>query len=333
MDAVAAVLGSGLIARGVRVAEFEEAIASRLLVPGGIACSSGTAALRLGLAALGVGPGDEVVLPTYVCWNVLAAVTAMGAEPRLCDVDGSGVPTTDTVRPILSERTRAIVAVHIFGNPCDVNALLTLGIPVLEDACQAFGLELDGRPAGSLGTVGVLSFHATKCLTTGEGGMLVSGERQLLVKARALAQGSADRNASGLATMTDLQATLGLSQLARYDTFLSRRRDLQARYDETVAGIPALRRDERMSGAFRFRYAVRAGDGFELVQQAMLDRGVHVRRGVDELLHRRLGLDDSAFGTACRLYSETVSIPFHPSLTDEEIETVLRSLKEVLGDH
>lgn len=329
MLAVNDALHDGMIAHGARVQAFEQAIVSYLGSAGGIACTSGTTALSLALKVLGIGADDEVILPTYVCWSALAAVTACGAVPRLCDVDDSGVATVHTVRAVISSRTRAIVAVHIFGHPCDIDSLSSLGLPVIEDACQAFGLELAGRLAGTLGDIGVLSFHATKCLTTGEGGMVVSSNARLLDRARSLVDSAEQNNAVGATSMTDLQAALGLAQMERYPSFLERRRRLFAAYNEAatklVTAVPGYQGEPQ----FLFRFTLRAQRGFEAAQTALLARGVQARRGVDQLLHRRLGLADCAYPGAAKLFANVISLPFYPSLTEQEQALVLRTMREV----
>jgi UDP-4-amino-4-deoxy-L-arabinose-oxoglutarate aminotransferase len=320
-----------MIAHGWRVQEFEHAVASWTGASGGIAFTSGTAALIVALKTLGIGVGDEVALPTYVCWSVLAAITAVGASPRLCDVDEHGVLTVQTVQAACTSRTRAIVAVHVFGHPCDIASLNQLGLPVIEDACQSFGLKINGSPAGSIGDFGVFSFHATKCLTTGEGGMLISRSSDFLEQARALTK-SADRgNAAGTSCMTDLQAALGVAQLARYPAFLLRRRQLFALYSQAADRLVSAFPGYQGSPAFLFRYTLRTQRAFEAVQAAFLAKGVQVRRGVDDLLHRRIGLDERDFPVAAKLFAQTVSIPFHPSLSDEEVSRVLLAMKDVFN--
>jgi UDP-4-amino-4-deoxy-L-arabinose-oxoglutarate aminotransferase len=321
-----------MIACGEGVQVFEQAVANYLSTSGGIACASGTSALCLALKTLGICTGDEVVLPTYVCWNVLAAVIASGAKPRLCDVDESGVLTLQTVRGALSAKTRAIVAVHIFGHPCDIESLSQLGLPVIEDACQALGLEINGRPAGTLGMLGILSFHATKCLTTGEGGMLVANSPDLLERARVLSKSVQGGNAVGIAVMSGLQAALGLAQLERYPIFLVRRRQLFAPYNRVARQLATASPGYHGEPSFLFRFTLRTQQGFDTVLPAMLARGVQVRRGVDALLHRQLGLDDQHFPVATALFGEIISIPFYPSLGEHEAALVLGAMQKVFGD-
>lgn len=317
LRAVAAALGDGMIACGARVRAFEAAVGAWLGCLPGVACASGKAALVLALRAVGVRPGRQVILPTYVCRSVMEAVLAVGAVPRLCDVGGDGVVSVETVRAQVTAATGAIVAVHLFGRPCDVAGLAGFGVPVIEDACQAFGLRLAGGAAGTLGAAGVLSFHATKCLTTGEGGMLVTRDAALAQRARRLA-GS---------PLSDLQAALGLAQLARYGEFLARRRQIEGRYVATLAGVGAV----PAAAGFLFRFTVTARQPFELLRGRFLEHGIHVRRGVDELLHRLVGEGDAGFPGAVRLFETNLSLPFYPGLSEGECRRVCAAARSVLG--
>ena len=327
--AVKEVLQSGMIAHGRLIQTFEQAVATQLTVCGALACTSGTAALSLALKVLKIGTGDEVILPTYVCWSVLAAITATGATPRFCDVNEQGVITVQTVSVQINSRSRAIVAVHIFGHPCDISSFGNLGLPVIEDACQAFGLEIDSVPAGALGTFGILSFHATKCMTTGEGGMLVSGDPDLIKRARMLVGSDDKSNAAGFAAMSDLQAALGIAQLMRYSSFLERRREIFDAYHQAVCGLTDINPGYWGEPAFLFRYTLRAQQGFEWAHLALLKHGVQARRGVDELLHRRFRLDDRNFPGALNIFTKSISLPFYPSLISDERDQVIQAVQEV----
>ena len=328
---VQSVLASGMIAQGEKVCQLESTVCNYLGANHAVAQSSGTAALVLALRTLEIGQNDEVILPTYVCHSVLEAVLSVGATPVLCDVDDTGVITTVTVDPHITSKTKAIIAVHIFGHPCNLQGLKQMGIPVIDDACQAFGLNIDRLMSGACGDIGVLSFHATKCLTTGEGGMLVTRNKAWGERARQLADGSASLSPRNVAPVSDLQAALGLSQLGRYSDFLNRRNELRHQYTEAAQrlgitiGAPA-------QSNMLFRFTLRTNQLFEIVQLEFREQGISVRRGVDELLHRTLGLNDSVFPIAVRLYQQTVSVPFYPSLSIDEstaVSNALRILKHV----
>ena len=320
-QAVLDALAGDMIAEGEKARAFENAIREYVGVEQAVAVSSGSSAIVLALAALSVGSGDEVVLPTYVCQSVLDAVISVGAKPVICDVSSTGVLTQKIVSNAITRHTRAIIAVHIFGRPCDIVSLRSLGVPVIEDACQAFGLDLGGGVAGGLGDVGVYSFHATKCLTTGEGGMLVSQKSGLAHRARSFASGSAVRRRHLFAPLSDIQASLGLSQLGRYHDFLNRRNMVRKEFISAAEQNGLQCRHLNDSEAL-FRFTVFVEKPFNQIQQRLLKCGISVRKGVDQLLHRIVGLSDAAFPCATELFQKTVSLPFYPSLTESEIRTI-----------
>ncbi|MBI4014065.1 MAG: DegT/DnrJ/EryC1/StrS family aminotransferase [Candidatus Rokubacteria bacterium] len=333
--AVAAAVASGQLAQGPRVAEFEQAMAARLGVPGGVAVSSGTAALHLALLALGVGAGDEVIVPSYACAALLHAVRATGALPCPADVDPATFDLDpDAAKRACSARTRALIAVHAFGLPADLGALAGVGVPVVEDAAQALGARYGGRPVGGLGRVGVLSFYATKLMTTGEGGMLVSGDAALLAAARDLReydQKPDDRPRFNY-KLTEPAAALGLAQLARLDGFLARRQAIAARYRQGLAG--AVLEPPRVPPGrthVYHRYVVKGRAPAEPRLRALEARGVQARRPVFRPLHRYLGLAPEAFPGTEEAWARAVSLPIYPSLRPEEVDRVLAAAAETAG--
>jgi UDP-4-amino-4-deoxy-L-arabinose-oxoglutarate aminotransferase len=330
-EAVGHVLSGGMVAQGRLVEEFEARAGDYLGAGGGVAAASGTAALLLALRALGVGAGDEVILPTYVCKSVLEAVTTLGARGVLCDVGDGWNMTPREVAPHVTARTAAIIVVHIFGIAADARAFREFGVPLVEDCCQAFGAKVGQDFAGTIGAAGVYSFHAIKCLTTGEGGLAVSNDPGLLERMRGLRDGGEGLAPARVAApLTDMQAALGLSQLARYEEFQSRRLKIAARYFDGLRDCP-VRLPEGARGASMFyRFPVRAGGGdFRDQRRRFEGRGVQTRRGVDRLLHRFLGLDPELFPNAEKLFRETVSLPIYPALADAEIEQVIGAARAV----
>lgn len=310
--AVDAALQSGALATGERVARFEAALGG-IGAPPGVATDGGTAALRLALHALGVGPGDEVVLPTYVCFSVASAVQSLGARPVPADVGEDWLMGPVEAAARLTPRTRAVVAVDVFGLRSPVEALAALGPPVIVDACQAL---VPGAPwAGAAARV--YSFHATKCLTTGEGGLVASPDAGLLDRARAA------RDAGKGGRLSDLAAALGLSQLGRYPDFLARRRALAERLLVAMPAALTARFVAAPRGECVFRFPLSA-PGLAARTPVRGDlHGVCLRPGVDALVHRALGLPDVAFPRACARFADTVSVPLHPSLSDDELDRVI----------
>jgi perosamine synthetase len=323
--AVRSALEEGMIASGQRTRAFESALARYLGTPDAFAVSSGTAALSMGLRALGIGNADEVILPTYLCKSVLNAVIGAGATPVLCDVGEDWNLSLATVQPRVTKRSKAIVIVHMFGISAEMDSIKSLGIPVIQDCCQALGGEWQGRKLGAQDGMSVFSFHATKCLATGEGGLVTASDPELLANLRRV------REQSVLcAPLSDFQAALGLSQLNRYQTFLSLRQKIARRYFDELPGslIEKVRQVEGRSMFFRFP-AWLPKPGFEQWAAACARLGVTVRRGVDELLHRLCGLPDSAFPNASNCFLRTLSVPMYPALSSSEQDHVIHALTRV----
>ncbi|MDP3286082.1 MAG: DegT/DnrJ/EryC1/StrS aminotransferase family protein, partial [Desulfobacterales bacterium] len=185
--AVVSVLQSGQLAQGEQVLYFEKALALLIGVVGAVAVSSGTAALHLALLALEIGEDDEVVIPSFVCPALLNAIRYVRAVPVLADINPEtfNMDVRD-LRKRLTGKTKAIIVPHIFGLPADIREIVSLGVPVIEDCAQSLGSRYEGSPAGSFGALSVFSFYATKVICTGEGGMIASGDSQLLGKIRDL---------------------------------------------------------------------------------------------------------------------------------------------------
>lgn len=316
-------IGGGMIADGDVTRAFETAMGRRLGLSHGVAAGSGTAALITALEAVGAGSGDEVIMPTYVCEAVWFAISATGAKPVLCDVDMDRCMSRTTVERAISNRTRAIVVVHPLGAMADAASIKGLGPATVEDCCQALGASRQGAAAGTIGDACVLSFHATKLLTTGEGGMALSsvaavGERL-----------DASRHARRF-PLADLQSALGISQLDRFDSFLARRKAIADFYFAELRGTAVeLPSDVRDRSVF-FRFPVRTKLPFDQVRQSFAAEGVHVRRGVDALIHQRFRVAGH-FPNAERLFAETVSLPIYPALSDDEMQRVAAAARRVFG--
>lgn len=331
IEAVSDVLRSGHLAQGAKVEEFETAVAGFLGRRGGVATSSGTAALHLALLALDIGPGDEVLLPSYTCVALLHAVRYVGATPRLVDLAAGeyGMCPTEARRRS-TPLTRAVIVPHMFGMPADLAALADLGLPLIEDCAQTLGATYGGRPVGTTGTITICSFYATKVITTGEGGMLLSDSEVVLRRARDLR----DYDGRGAIPtrfnykMTDFQAALGLTQLRRLPGFIERRRALAARYTAALSKFPVVLPAEVPGRTHMFyRYVVRAHDAPQLAD-ALHDRGVECKPPVPRPLHRFVGED--GFSRAEQAAATSLSIPLYPSLTEENVDDILSVVTDAL---
>jgi len=260
--AAAAAVASGWVAQGPRVAEFEQAFAAAIGTGHAVAVSSCTTALHLAMLAAGVGPGDEVVVPSLSFIATANAVRYVGARPVFADVDAATLNLTpETVTPLLTERTKAVILVDQAGVPADLDAMRKLceplGIVVVEDAACAAGSQYRGRPVGAGADLAAYSFHPRKLLTTGEGGMIVTPDPQVAARLRRLREHGMDVSAAArhasrqpvieryLETgfnyrMTDIQAAVGLVQLGKLGQMVRRRRELAERYQELLSVIPGL---------------------------------------------------------------------------------------------
>jgi dTDP-4-amino-4,6-dideoxygalactose transaminase len=352
-------LVDGWLTQGPQVAAFEREFAARHGVDEAVATTSCTAALHLALAALGVGAGDEVIVPAFTWVATANVVLYLNATPVLVDVD----PATFNIDPAhvaraRSPRTRAVIAVHLFGRCAEFDALATAapGVPIVEDAACAVGASYRGRPAGSLGVAGCFSFHPRKTITTGEGGMITTNDRPLAERIRVLrnhgASISEEERHRGPAPhrlpefnllgynyrMTDLQGALGRVQLTKLDRFLLEREAAAARYAAELEAIPWLRLPEAAEGsrhgwqAYVCRVDERAaGHARDELMCRLRDRGIETRPGT-HALHRlgcyreRFGFVDDDFPAAAECERTSLAIPLHNEMTEDDYRRVVAAL-------
>lgn len=331
VEAVARIIRSGMLITGGETERFEEEFAAFVGATGAVAVSSGTAALHLALQALGVGSGDQVLLPSYVCDSVLHAVHYVGAEPQLLDVGWNSNLVVRTALDHVTNQTRAIIVPHMFGHPVDCRPLIGR-VPVIEDCALALGATLGGRQVGSVGEVAIFSFYATKLMTTGVGGMITSRSPELLERLRDLRH-HADREEYAVRyhyDMSDMEAALGRSQLRRYGQFLKRRRELASLYLSAFKGYGIhLPQVEAGSEPAWYRFVFRAPGRGETIRRNGRARGVVLDRPVFRGLHHCLGLD--GFPITEALLSDNVSVPIYPSLTESEVHCVIETTQQALG--
>lgn len=357
------VLRSGWLTTGPRVREFETAMARFLGVPETLALSSCTAGLHLALAAAGIGPGDEVVVPSLTFAATANVVEHLGARPVFADVSGD-VLTLDPedVARRLGPRTRAVVAVDYAGHPADLDALGALcrerGLLFVEDAAHSLGAVYRGRPVGQGGHPVAFSFYATKNLSTGEGGLLAA-RPEFLERARPLALHGLSRDAyrryerggswayevvapGYKYNMTDIAAALGLVQLARFPALQKRRAEIRALYDAGFADCDLLRRPEVRAGVesawhlypVRLRLEALRADRAEIVE-ALRERGlgvsVHFLPLHEQPYYReRYGLRPGDLPRTREAGARLVSLPFHPGLDDGDAADVIAVVRDVL---
>lgn len=319
LAAVNRVLRSGMLTSGQVACEFEKACAGYLGGQYVELTSSGQAALLRALKLLDLKPNASVIIPTYVCSSVEAAVVSAGLRPVFCDIGETWCMTAHAVAEVFDYNVVAIIAVHLFGIKIDVGSLTVFGVPVIEDCAQCFGNDV-----GRTGNLSVYSFHATKCLTCAEGGAIA-------IPAASALHVSAVTGASAF-HMNDLQAALGLSQLSRYGQMLTRRQMIANTYFSALSPHLLVRLHKVKQASIFFRFPLFFSEGFNQVAPLFWKHGVLVRRGVDALLHRRHGFDDSLFPNAITAFNNTVSIPCYPAMSDEAVNRVVSSVESVLNE-
>lgn len=355
--AVTAVLESGWVAQGPRVAEFETAFAAKQGADRAVALSSCTTALQLALVVAGVGEGDEVIIPSFSFIATTNCVLYVGATPVFADVElATGNLSVATIEPVVTERTKAIIGVDQGGVPLDLDPIRAFaderGIVVVEDAACGAGSTYKGRPVGTGAELTAWSFHPRKILTTGEGGMLTTSrdewaDRAKKLREHAMSVSAADRHGSILPPpesydevgynfrMTDLQAAVGLVQLGRLDEVVAQRRALARRYSEAIATVPGLRAvADPEYGTCNFQsYWVEVEDAYPLDREGLLtalaEAGISARRGI-MAAHRQLPYGDlAAVGSLPnteRLTDNTLILPLYHELTEAEQDRVIAVL-------
>lgn len=353
-------LDSGWLTQGPKVAAFEKAFAARHNVPYALATSSCTTALHLILAAMGLKPGDEVIVPAFTWVATANVVIYCGATPVLVDVDRN----TFNMNPALvaakvTRRTKAIIVVHLFGLCADVDAIAQAapGIPIVEDAaCAAGAAYKDGRSAGALGYAAAFSFHPRKAITTGEGGMVTTRDARLADRINSLRNHGAsiseeqrhvgakpfllaEFNVLGFNyRMTDLQGALGLVQLAKMDRYIAERRQWAQYYERELARIPWLQTPAVAPGSGHGWQSYvcivdesRAPAPRNTIMERLLEVGVHTRPGTHAVhmlgyYRERFGMHPEDYPASRDCDQQSMAIPLHNRMLPEDFAHVVSSL-------
>jgi len=336
--AVIEVIRSDHIAQGEKVAQFESMMASCTGEKYGVAVSSGLAALHLSLIALGIKENDEVILPSYTCDALLQAVSYIKAKPVIIDVNYSdGNISLDSFKRVFSNRAKAIIIPHTLGFPAAIDKFLDFGVPIIEDCAVAVGGFYEDKRLGSFGKISIFSFYATKMITTGEGGMVLTDDKNIANEIRDL-RDYTKHTAFKIRynyKMTDMEAALGICQLEKLSSFISKRKELFNKYIDLLKGknnilLPPNRYDNKTIPTF-YRFIVKLPKyNIETVINKMKQRGIFCGRGVLQPLHRLLGLDANQYPISEKLAKQVVSLPIYPSLSITDVEYISENFIEVL---
>lgn len=348
ITAVVETLRGDWLTTGPAVGRFEEGVCTLAGVRHGVAVANGTAALHAAMHALGIGPGDEVIVPAMTFAATANCVLYQGGRPVFADVDpGTLLLDPAAAEAAITPRTRAIIAVDYAGQPCDWDALRAVscrhGLALVADACHAFGGSYKGRPVGSLADISVFSFHPVKHITTGEGGMCVTddaalAERMRVFRNHGITTTAHDREKSGgwfyemtelgyNYRITDIQCALGLSQLRRLPGWVRRRNELADAYDEGLRGtaaIPLTKKPDRLHA--HHLYVVRhprRDDTFKALRANGIGANVHyVPVHLHPYYRQTLGTGPGLCPVAEAAYGEILSLPLWPGMSDEDVARV-----------
>lgn len=357
ISAVTDVLKSGWLTTGPKVAEFEKGVAEYIRYDAQIytvALSSCTAGLHLALLALGVGPGDEVIVPTMTFAATAQVIDWVGAKPILCDIDEETL-NIDIVKAekLVTKNTRAIIPVHMAGYPCNMAAINDLAkrysLKVIEDAAHAIGTSYNGARIGNFSDITAFSFYATKNLAMGEGGLVASKDSSLIEKIRKLSYFGINKEAFGRYgksgnwfydieekgykyNLDDLHAAIGYAQLLKLDQIISRRREIANFYRKKIVWPTIFTKDSKEHFHSYHLFQIRVPDRDDLVgalKERNIGSGVHFIPLHMHRFYRNRFLHDD-FPVANKIFSEILSIPMFPSMTQEDAEYVADNVNDLV---
>jgi dTDP-4-amino-4,6-dideoxygalactose transaminase len=338
LDEVAGVLESGMLTMGPKVAELEAEIARACEVEHALAVSSGTAALHLAVLALGLDPGDEVLVPAYTFPATANVVALAGLRPVLVDVDPETM-NIDPSRVVVGPRTKAILAVHLFGRPARLDELPDT-LPLLEDAAGALGAERQGRRCGGLGLLGCLSFHPRKIVTTGEGGAVTTNDAAIAEAVaagrnhgwRALAPPDMPAAAPNY-RLSDILCAVGLPQMRRLRKLLAERARVADGYTERLRDLPVLLPGADAGDVHGWQAYVIQVDDRDRVLHELRAQGIEAQIGTYALHLLGAYGDQGSFPGASRVFERALALPLHTRLTEADLDRVAQALDRLVSHH
>ena len=359
-------LRSGWLTTGPKVEQFQRGFAAAVSARHAVALNSATAALHLALEAVGVGTGDEVVIPAYTFAATGEVVTYLGARPVLadCRLDTLNIDA-GTIEPVLTSRTKAIIPVHIAGQVCDMEPILDVararGVSVIEDAAHALPASYKGRPVGTIGDITAFSFYATKTITTGEGGMVTTERADYAARVKQMSlhglSGDAWNRYSSRGhwyyeieefgfkyNMTDVAAALGLRQLDRMWAFQQRREEIARTYSDSFGGLDAcvVPRDAGFGTHAWHLYILELNlaaltVGRDQIVESLRTRGIgtsvhFMPLNLHPVYQRRYGYQPGQFPASEAVFNRAFSLPIYPDMTDGEVAQVIDAVQTTLHD-
>lgn len=357
IQAVVDVLRSDYLTTGPNIAEFERMVCAYTGAKYAAAIANGTAALHAACFAAGIGPGDEVILPPLTFAASANCVLYCGGTPVFADVDEKTYNLApEEIEKKITEKTKAIIAVHLAGQPCDMDKIRRIAeehhLLVIEDGAHALGSEYKGKKVGAISDMTTFSFHPVKPITTGEGGMIMTNDEELYKRLCLFRSHGITRNAALMTRndgpwfyqqldlgynyrITDIQCALGVSQMKKLDCFLDRRRELAKRYDEAFSDCKNVtvpyQLPETKSGWHLYIIQVKNCDRrevFEKLRAKGIGVNVHYIPVYFHPYYQEHGYREAHCPNAEEIYSRMISLPLYPGLTEEEQEYVIQKVKE-----
>ncbi len=364
IEAAVSVMRSGWLTTGPKVKEFEDNIKEYLGCNSAIALTSCTGGLHISLAALGIGPEDEVILPSYTFAASGHVVAWLGAKPVLVDVE----PDTfnidpDKIEEAITSRTKAIMPVHFAGHSCDMDRIQKIAkkhdLYVIEDAAHAIGTQYKGKKIGSFGDVTVFSFYVTKTMTTAEGGMITTNDSKLGKKLKQLTYFGVDKDAFNRYTekgtwyyeiialgfkynMDNIHGAIGVAQLKKLEDFIAKRRELASVYDELFSDVPGVIRpiEKEYTRHSYHLYPILldtekikiSRDRFiEKLRENKIGSSVHfIPLHLHPFYQKTYGYSEGDFPVSEKLFDREISLPMYPGLEREDIERVVETVKKII---
>lgn len=361
LKAVEDVLKSGWLTTGAKVKEFEENMQQYLDVKKAIGLTSCTAGLHVALAALGIGSGDEVIVPTYTFVATAHVVEWLGAKPVLVDVE-KGTFNIDPVafEKAITPKTKAVLPVHYAGHACDMGTILQIAkkhnLWVIEDAAHAIGTEYGGRKIGNHGNAAVFSFYVTKTITTAEGGMIVTNDEEFGKKLKSYAYFGMDKDAFNRYSekgswfyqivepgykynMNNIQGAMGVEQLKKLEQFIAKRRELAQHYTKLLKDLPVITPTEKSYTRHAFHLyplllntdKISRDQFINKLKEYNIGTSVHfIPLHMHPYYQQKYNFKKGDFPVAEQLFENEVSLPLYPGMTLQDVEYVVNAIKEIL---
>lgn len=354
LEAIEEVLASGYLTQGPKVEEFEKAVADYTGARHAVATTSATTALHLSMVALNIGPGDEVIIPSFTFPATANVVIQQGAIPMLADIELKTFNiSVDSLKEKITSRAKAIIPVHLFGLSADMDAVMRIasenGLFVVEDAACTLGSLYNGKHCGTIGTTGCFSFHPRKIITTGEGGMLITNDPEIAERVRKLRQhGGVRINNRFYFTepgfnykMSDINAAIGISQLKKINWIINRRREIAKKITKELSGI------KEIVLPYEPPWARHTYQTYVLILDNTIDRDLFIKKlsqsgfeatlgtyalHMENYMQRLYGYTGNELPNTTKAFRQSVAIPLYPQMKDEEVDRLVYSIKDTFNN-